>query len=501
MPNSMHASRVPVDGPRFPVAFTTRDLVLILFRHRRRAAIALGFCLTVAILVSLFLPPVYQSDASVLINKFGREFTYRPDAGAAALPIPVANDPEEILNTQVQLLLSRDVILATIDRVGLGKLYPDLMSKDEPPDFDKVVEKFSAALSIVPQRTSNILHLSFQHRDGGVAALTLGTLIQVFQDKSINTYLNSQTEFYEQQVAQGLQRFAETDRKLAEFRRLHGAEAFDGQLALLLQQRLNLDSEAKRVAADLAGAQNRVVELRRQINETPQNVTAYVDKAQSRVVDDARTKLLNLRLREQEVHSQFTDDSRQMQRLQKEIAVAEQFLQQESVKFAGTVRTARNDLLTGSEQDLNHTLADSAALAGRQNDIREQIADVEARIASMSNSEAERWTLERDVATAQESLKTLMTRLEEARASDSLTKGRIGNIAIVQTPSLPNPHEPVRPRALLNIALGLLAGLFSGLVVALLSEFISDTIYDPTRTERLLDIPTLAVFNMTEKAS
>jgi hypothetical protein len=33
----------------------------------------------------------------------------------------------------------------------------------------------------------------------------------------------------------------------------------------------------------------------------------------------------------------------------------------------------------------------------------------------------------------------------------------------------------------------------------LLSEFASDTIYDPSRAERLLGVPALAVFNLQEK--
>ncbi|MBB6253665.1 GumC family protein [Nitrospirillum iridis] len=484
---------------QMPIAFTVRDLVLILFRYRQRALAAFGLCLGAAILASVFMPAVHESDASVLINKFSREFTYRPDAGgAAAALMPMTSDPEELLNTQVQLIRSRDVIITTIKKVGLERLYPTLANKDpDKVNWDKVVERFSDALSTVPQRTSNILHLSFHHHQATTATATLDTLIQVFRDKSINVYLNSQTQFYETQVADGHARVDAAYKKLADFRRAHGVQAYDGQMALLLQQRLNLDSEAKRVDADLAGTRQRVTELKRQIKATPPDVTAYTDKEQSRVVDEARTKLLNLHLREKELSAQFTDESRQMQQVRQEIAVAEQFLAQEEGKFAGTVRRARNDVLTGAEQDLNRTLADAATLEGRQRDIGTQIASVDAKINGMTGSEAQRWTLERDLTAAQESLKAQMARLEEARESDNLNRGRVGNIAIVQAPSM--SREPVQPKPLLNLALGILAGLFLAVVAALLSEFASDTIYDPARAERLLGVPALAVFNLQEK--
>ncbi|MDE1149997.1 MAG: GNVR domain-containing protein [Azospirillaceae bacterium] len=485
-------------APSQAIAFTVRDLVLILFRYRQRALAAFAFCLMLAVLLSVFMRPVHQSDASVLINKFSREFTYRPESGAAAALMPMTSDPEELLNTQVQLIRSRDVIITTIQKVGLDKLYPNLAESDpDKINWDKAVERFTDALGTVPQRTSNILHLSFRHRDAGVAKQTLDTLIQVFREKSINVYLNSQTQFFETQVADGKKRVDEVYKKLADFRRVHGVQAYEGQMALLLQQRLNLDSTAKQVDADLAGAHQRVTELKRQIKETPPDVTAYTDKEQSRVVEEARTKLLNLRLREQELHAQFTDESRQMQQLHQEITVAEQFLKTEEGRFAGTVRKARNDVLTSAEQDLNRTMADAAALEGRKKDIAAQIASVDGKINGMSGSEAQRWTLERDFTAAQESLKGQMARLEEARASDNMNRGQVGNIAIVQEPSL--SREPVQPKPILNLTLGILAGLFTAIVAALLSEFASDTIYDPTRAERLLGIPALAVFNVHEK--
>lgn len=483
------------------LSFTTRDLVLILFRHRRRALAAFFLCLAAAAALSLLLRPVYQSEASILINKLGREFTFRSELSiGASSVIPMTTDPEEILNTQVQLMRSRDVILATVERVGIDRLYPRLDRPGEAPDLDKAIEKFTDALRTAPQRTSNILHVAFRHEDRETAAATLDALIQVFRDKSIDVYINTQTHFYEGQVEHARNRFAEASGKLSAFRQAQGVLAFEPQKALLLQQRVNFDTDLKKIVADLAGATERIQALEKAIEQAPPDVTAFIDTQQSRVAEDARIKLLNLKLRRQEIIGNFAPNSRQVQQVDQEIATAEQFLAQQSAKFSGTVRKARNDVLTALETDLNRARADQAELEGKRRGVAAQITAVDAQINAMTAGETERWSLERDVAAAQDNLKIFMIKLEEARAADSLNQSRIGNIAVVQAPSLPDPRQPVQPRPLLYLLLGVLAGVFSGFIAALLSELASDTIYDPVRTERQLNIPTLAVFNMAGAA-
>jgi uncharacterized protein involved in exopolysaccharide biosynthesis len=484
----------------FPISFTTRDLVLIMFRHRWRMILMFVACIVASGLLSVLLPPVYQSEATVLINKFGREFTFRPGLGAGASPlVPMTSDPEEILNTQVQLLRSRDVVLAVVGQIGLERLYPELVKPGEAPDLDRVVEKFGDAFQAIPQRTSNILRLAFSHRDRELAAATLAAVIETFREKSISVYINTQTQFYQDQVEQARRRFADTDARLTAFRDRHGVLAFEQQKALLLQQRLDFDTEFKRLDAEYAGIAERVTALRGQMDDAPADITAFTDTQPSRVVEDARTKLLNLKLRQQEILTTFAPASRQAQQAAQEIAIAEQFLAQQASRFSGTVRKARNEVLTALEQDLNRALADRASLDGRRREIAARVAEADSQIKAMTAADTERWTLERDVATAQENLKVFTAKLEEARAADALNRSRVDTIAVVQAPSLPDARQPIQPRPLRYVLLGLLAGLFAAVVAAFLSELASDTIYDPVRAERMLFLPTLAVFDLAKK--
>jgi uncharacterized protein involved in exopolysaccharide biosynthesis len=225
-----------------------------------------------------------------------------------------------------------------------------------------------------------------------------------------------------------------------------------------------------RTDGDLAAMLDRVTNLRKQVETTPAEITAHVDKEPSRVVDDARSKLLNLRLREQELLVQFADDSPPLRQVRAEIRLAEGFLRQLNTEFSGTVRQARNTTLIAIEQELSRSDADRAALAARTASLRDELAKLDGQIESISRHDPERWSLERAVDTARAEVKQITARLEQARLLDALNENRIGNISIIQAPSLPDVREPTRPRWSINLGVGLMIGLLLSVVIAVLSE-------------------------------
>lgn len=451
-------------------ALTFRDILRIIRRHRRMMLVTVAACVLLAVAVTLVMKPVYQSD-SVIVVKFGREFIYRSEVGEAAnQPIPTSASTEELLNTLVQLLQSRDIARATLTAVGVERLYPDLLLPNGQPDMTKALERFGRAFSARPLRSSNVVQLSFQNPDPALAESTLSTLIQIFRDRSLSIYANSQTEFFRQQNEQAQSRMVAAADKLADFRARYGALAYENGLPLLLQQWADFSALVARTDADLAAVTDRVTNLRKQAAATPAEVTAHVDKEPSRVVDDARTKLLNLRLREQELLIQFADDSPPLRQVRAEIRLADQFLRQLSTEFSGTVRQARNTALMAIEQELVRTDADRASLAARAASLRGELAKLDGQIAAVSKQDPERWSLERAVDNARAEVKQITARLEQARLSDALNENRIGNISIIQAPSMPDVREPTRPRWSVNLGIGLALGLVLSVLLAVMLE-------------------------------
>jgi capsular polysaccharide biosynthesis protein len=56
--------------------------------------------------------------------------------------------------------------------------------------------------------------------------------------------------------------------------------------------------------------------------------------------------------------------------------------------------------------------------------------------------------------------------------------------------------EPVRPRKLLNITLGLILGALAGLGIAFVTEFSAQGLSTPGSVERLLGLPVLTTISL-----
>ena len=105
-----------------PYELTTREILSILFKERLKL---IGVFLVLTLLVigySLVMTRSYQASARLLV-KSGREFQVRSDPNQ-----PVAASPsvtkQEIVNSEIQILTSRDLVEAVINKIGADRLYP-----------------------------------------------------------------------------------------------------------------------------------------------------------------------------------------------------------------------------------------------------------------------------------------------------------------------------------------------------------------------------------------
>ena len=103
-----------------PYDLTTREMLSILFKEKRKL---IGVFLTLAVLVvgySYILTPYYEATSRLLV-KTGREFQVRSDPAQPVASVPSVTKLE-IVNSEVQILTSRDLIQAVIIRIGGEKL-------------------------------------------------------------------------------------------------------------------------------------------------------------------------------------------------------------------------------------------------------------------------------------------------------------------------------------------------------------------------------------------
>ena len=96
--------------------------------------------------------------------------------------------------------------------------------------------------------------------------------------------------------------------------------------------------------------------------------------------------------------------------------------------------------------------------------------------------------LKREVDTSKQLYDGLLQRLKEAQVSAGL---KASNIRIVDAAEV--PKRPVKPRVVLNLALGVTLGLGLGIGLAFFQEYLDNTLKTPDEVETLLRLPSLGV--------
>ncbi len=229
-----------------------RELVAAWFRHRRGSGIVFLVVLALAAVVTILRPPVYEAVASILV-KYGREYVYRPEVGEQRAVI--AMTPEEILNSEEQIIVSDELIRGVVGTVGPTRLFPGLFGT--APPLDAAVREFRKSLTAEAVPRSSVLRVVFRHRDPAVAAEALHVLVDAYKQRHLEVFSDATLEFVEKQLRVYDERLRASERELETFRQKQGVFNYPEQMTLLLRRRADLETASRQADVELAEVERR----------------------------------------------------------------------------------------------------------------------------------------------------------------------------------------------------------------------------------------------------
>ena len=137
--------------------------------------IFLATVLTVTI-VTFLLPPTYEAKSSLMV-KFGREYVNRP--GGRQYPDHLMSlHQEEVLNSEIQILTSQELIEKVLTTLKVETVYPAWSKPSlEMTPLEAAILAFEKKLTVEGVKKSNVIEVSFQHKDPKVAARVVNLLV------------------------------------------------------------------------------------------------------------------------------------------------------------------------------------------------------------------------------------------------------------------------------------------------------------------------------------
>src|SRR5882757_5284672 len=405
------------------------DILFALFKRKRTIILCAVVGIIAAAAFYLFYPPVYESQAKMLVRYVLERSAVDPIEAEKAAAAS-SNYTDRVIDAEIEILTSWDLAVQVAETIGPKRLLPpatDLLTKVahaiglKPPSAAATEAEAASAVSlglkVISTKGSNIIFVSYKNHDPQMATLVLQELLSRYFVKHLEVHRSAGAfDFVTQQTDQVRARLSQTEDALKSLRAKTG-------IASLKEGSVALTAEAAKTQDQLNAAEADLAEQQALVNQ-------IVDKKEKK---GWRTKP----------------------------ASSDKNPQSAKARVAGTQAKVET--------------------------LKSRLRDVQQRTKQLSELGPQIEDLERKREMDETNFKYFAASLEKARIDEALDPTKIPNISAVQRPSPSSFETKKRDKVLMALAGG---GIAFGIALALLKGLIlNQTVSRPLQLETRLHIP------------
>jgi polysaccharide chain length determinant protein (PEP-CTERM system associated) len=465
---------------------TLSDFVAVL-RRRRRPVVTIGVVVLLGFVVLAFaLPAVYQSSATLLIEKP----EVPPDLAGLRGPEEYVEKRLQIVNQRV---MTTEHISALIKKFGLYADQPTTSSLEDS------VGEFRAATLLTPSITEAVdarsmraadltyaFVLSFEYHDPIVTRDVAAALADMFvQESELEkrqttarslTFLSAEAERLQQQLR-------EVETKLSDFKQRH-AGALPDDRTQNLQRSQNAAQEIARVDGEIRSAEARRDLIATQLASTPMYRPVLSESGQP--VLAAADRLAAAQQELLAALAKYSEEHPDVKRLRREIAsLSAETSSQDSPAPTNPEYLQLQTQLRSSElaiRELSARRSETWAMRSASDRGLVQAPEVERAFSNLM----------RDYDLLQTQYRAVRTRHQEAELSQNITTDDKGERYVIVDPAAV-PESPIRPNRFSVIFLGVVVALAAALGAASVLEASDPTVRGQKDIQALLRITPVGV--------
>ncbi len=514
-----------------PAGQTLRDLYHVLFRQKNKVLFFMAAVMLTVSLGLLLAPRIYNSESKLLV-RLGREsVALDPTVTGGVVSVNQRRESElnsevEILNStalaekvvralgpQVFLASSRQARLAALRGEqaaqdgadwsllgGLASLLRDLGILPTVSEVELAAEALARQISIKVLPNTNVLTISYESDDAGLAQQVLSRLLDLYLDQHIMAHRSSGSlDFFTRQTRQVQDRLNQQEQALSQLKNSAGIANLAEQRNALVGRAGELQREMDRAKVALSAARAKTAGIQAKLKELPEyQVTMRTSGMANSAQEGMRQHLYELEMQEADLAARYHDNSVKVRDVRAKIAQARQILGLEAPQRE-EVTQGVNATYQALHTDLYVEQANLAALAAKAQGLERQMDAVQEEIRALNQTEPSLLDLQREIAALDASYRGYADKLEQTRIDQALEATRLSNISVIQAPTLSD--RPVRPKKVLTLLLGLLLSLLGGVGVAFLAERLDHSIRSSDDIERRLSVPNLGSIPQVEETA
>ncbi|MDB5456974.1 MAG: capsular biosynthesis protein [Caulobacter sp.] len=487
----VHRREAPPQAPRAASEVINLRALVRMFLRRLRTFVAIAAAvLLIAVIVTLTAPHLYTAKSQVMFNP-------KPEQVVAS-PSVVPDPPAEtaVIDTQVQVLQSRELARRVVDRLQLQKdpefnrlLAPPswrsglkarlgLVAADPRPTSPAAREAQGRAIAAAAlQRGLNVrrsgltylVDIAFTARDPDKAALIANTFAQEYlasQSQAKMTSTAKANQWLRQRLAALEPELNAKEAAVAAYRARNNLLSASG--ATLIEQEISgYNQQLAAARADEATEQARLSTARSQLRRGSKgdDVGEALD---SQVIQKLREQRASVSARVADLQGRYGPRHPDMLNAKRELADIDNQIQEE-------IHRVMSNLEAKAQVARQRT----ASIAGSLDVARGGLAGTNASSVALNR-------LERDAQVARADYESLLARYRETASQAGLQDSDASLASQARAPG-----QPSSPNVPINLSLGLAVALILGSGAVLLLEMMDDRLATAAEVERKLNLPAL----------
>ena len=480
-----------------------RTVASILFRQARPLTIAFIVLFVAALVYILGLPDRYVAQIQFLINKERADPANLEGTGTAAgrwLASPVTAGE---INSELQLLGSRDILRKVVVSCGLdardsgvewspSRLLPEWISSGgnhEPQEIriERAVGSLQRSLHARRIADSAVIEVQYTSADPESAASAMERFADYYIEKHAEVRRRKGTlEFFQQRTEEFRQALHEARARLERFNRKHGLTSAEDEKMRAVRNAAEFNAESERLAIEASATGKRIESLERQLVATESRVTTEV-RTSARPLEELQGKLFDLEERRTQLLEKFQAEYPLVKEVDAQIAKTRESIRNYKASPLREEVTNANPTHAWIESELARARAIHVELTAKRARLAETLSRDRAAVRRLESLDSRQKDLLRDVALTEQNYLKSLQQQEESRISDELERNNMLQIAIAE-----QVKRPVLRSGPNRFHLTLLAILFSmagACVFAFVLDRLDPTFRTPEEVIDCLEIP------------
>lgn len=508
-------------GQQAPSGDALHSLMRVVSKRRKWIIGAVAICELMALGVTLMMKPTYQATATIELNKqgsgmdlgLGDALSSTFGGGAESLLTDLQTETAILEGDSLALAVIQQLKLATVppfaskaDAIGPEKAEAGLPLEQAPITRTRLLTVFRGHLRVVPERGTRLIQVSFQSHDQNQAAQVANELVEAYKSNYRQTHYDATTEtsgWLTTQLTDLKTNVEEAEKKLTDFEKANGILSFN-----MATPSATFGKEPTGGGGGFNGAEihspiiQKLDEVNQELTQAEANrigkeaiyrltQTGNADvimglqgdtlaqQSQSMVLTQGgglsnlqllRSQQGQLKVQLAEAATSYGVNNRHLKDFEVQIKSLDEQISQE-LQLITKRAFADYQLSKQTEDEIRRQFEQQQAAASKLNDVAIQFA-------VLSDEAMSHKLLYED----------LYTKLQEANISAGIKATNITVVSPARTES-----EPIRPKPVMYLGLGLLIGIFLGLAAAYTVDSLDRTVSTPEEIEEITGKPVIGI--------